>query len=163
MRLRTIYLFPIILLFFSGCRSQRGQEKLRKYDLLAKDALAQVGTPYKFGGCEPGAFDCSGLVYYVYQKHGITLPRTSKEQSKAGSSVSIRNVRKGDLLFFRGSNARKRKIGHVGIVISDENEPVKFVHASSSRGVVVSQLSTKYYDIRFRKARRFSQLKKKVK
>jgi len=140
-----------------------GPKKIRKYELVVQDAMKHVGTKYVLGGCQPGGFDCSGFVYYIYKQYGIELPRISTEQADAGKRVSLRRVQKGDLLFFRGSDLKDRKIGHVGIVISNKKEPIKFVHASTSRGIVVSELETEYYKLRYRKARRFKELKKKVK
>ena len=160
----TAYLL-ICFLILPLCGATGGtlrSKKVRTYELLVEEALKHKGTRYVFGGCKPGGFDCSGFVGYVYAKFDITLPRTSTDQAKAGKRVGLGSVKKGDLLFFRGSNEKDRKIGHVGIVISDKNEEVQFVHASTSRGVVVSKLSTEYYKKRFRKARCFKELNKKV-
>lgn len=139
------------------------KSKTRIYDLLVEEAKKYIGIPYKFGGCTKSGFDCSGYLIYVYSKFDIQLPRTSIEQSKFGKRVGKRRLRKGDLIFFRGSNARKRKIGHVGIVVSNKKEPIQFIHASTSRGIIISSLSTEYYKVRYRKARRIKALNKKVK
>lgn len=164
---RSLSIFSFIIFLFSFPFWLNGAEsrakKIRKYDLLVEEALKYVGTKYTLGGCQPGGFDCSGFVYYVYQKYGIELPRVSTDQAKAGKRVGLRNVKKGDLLFFRGSNLKDRKIGHVGIVVSEKHEPVRFVHASTSRGIVVSDIATEYYKLRYRKARGFKELKKRVK
>ena len=138
------------------------KNKVRKYELLVNEALKYVGTPYQFGGSAPGGFDCSGFVGFVFKKYGIDLPRVSTDQAKAGKRVPLRKAKKGDLIFFKGSNKKDRKIGHVGIVVSDKGEPVRFVHASTYRGVVVSDLSTEYYKERYKKVRCFKELKKKV-
>lgn len=63
-------------------------------------ALAQRGDPYRYGAAGPGAFDCSGLIYYSYRKAGITVPRTSSQQAAATRRVSKANMRRGDLMFF---------------------------------------------------------------
>ncbi|MBI1184300.1 NlpC/P60 family protein [bacterium] len=151
------------LQFIAVSAESTRHHKVRKYELLVDEALKYVGTKYVFGGTAPGGFDCSGFVSYVFQKYNISLPRISSDQAKSGKRVGLRRVQKGDLLFFRGSNIKDRSIGHVGIVVSEKHEPVRFVHASTSRGVVVSELSMEYYKTRFRKARRFKELKKKVK
>ena len=158
--------FFILCLFISGVFFVSGEseskKKIRKYELLVEEALKYKGTKYVFGGCDPKGFDCSGFVLYLFKKFDVELPRTSTEQAKSGKRIGLGTVRKGDLLFFRGSDIKSRKIGHVGIVISDKHEEVEFIHASTSRGVVVSKLSTEYYKKRFRKARCFKELKKKV-
>lgn len=138
------------------------RRKVRKYELLVQYARQFVNAPYASGGTSPKGFDCSGFTNFVYQEFGITLPRTAKDQSKEGKRVGKRRARKGDLIFFRGSNARKRRIGHVGIVVSDRrDQPIQFIHASS-RGVVISSLDEPYYAKRYRKVRCFPALKRKV-
>lgn len=162
-RLSIFFLLGVLALPISVANGGiQKAKKVRKYELLVEEALKYRGTKYVFGGCKPGGFDCSGFVSYIYGKFDIKLPRTSTDQAGAGKRVGLGAVKKGDLLFFRGSNLKDRKIGHVGIVISDKNEEIEFVHASSSRGVVVSKLSTDYYKKRFRKARCFKELNKKV-
>lgn len=76
-------------------------------------ALAQLGTPYVYGGSAPGGFDCSGLVKWTYQKAGLTLPRTAAAQATAGRPVSLSNLQPGDLLFFY------RPVSHVVIYVGD--------------------------------------------
>lgn len=136
----------------------------RYRELVVEEAMKHLGTPYKLGACKPGAFDCSGFVYFVYQKFDFELPRTSKEQAREGRRLWCRrNIRKGDLLFFKGANSRKRRVAHVGIVISKKGEPIRFIHASTSRGVVVSTLETTYFKKRFKRAKRIRGLRKKIK
>ena len=156
---KGILILISIYTFSTGATFKR---KTRKYDLLVVEALKYKGTKYTLGGCAPSGFDCSGYVKYVYAKFGISLPRTSVEQSKSGKRVGLNHVKKGDLLFFRGNNVKDRKIGHVGIVISEKGQPVSFIHASTSRGVVISKLSSKYYKDRFRRAACFKELRKKA-
>lgn len=77
---------------------------------LAKQFL---GTPYVWGGESPGGFDCSGLVQFVYNKLGVTVPRTSAEQAKVGLSVPLDELQQGDLVFFG------TPVDHVGIYAGD--------------------------------------------
>src|SRR3712207_7943717 len=72
-------------------------------------ALAQVGTPYVWGGSGPGGFDCSGLTSYAYRAVGVSLPHSSRAQSRMGTAVSRGDLQPGDLGFFR------RPVYHVGI------------------------------------------------
>jgi cell wall-associated NlpC family hydrolase len=108
-----------------------------------------LGTPYVWGGRTRRGTDCSGFTQSVFAELGVYLPRNSRRQWKVGRSVKYKQLRKGDLVFFRTIGNR---ISHVGIF----TKPAKneFVHASSSRGVVRSNLESKYYKKRYAGARR---------
>jgi cell wall-associated NlpC family hydrolase len=93
-------------------------------------ALAQIGTPYRYGGHSPGGFDCSGLVLYSYRQAGMKgLPHSVAALSKIAEPVSMGELRPGDLLFFTGV---EKKTSHVAIYVGDDS----FVHAPSSGGSV---------------------------
>lgn len=86
--------------------------------LAITTALAQVGTPYLWGGSGPGAFDCSGLTRYAYATAGLALPRTARDQHAAGPAVPAgAPVLPGDLLFF--TSRPDRGVDHVGIYLGD--------------------------------------------
>ena len=114
---------------------------------ITATALKMVGVPYKWGGITTKGFDCSGLVWYVFDKNKITLPRTADVQYKKGKTVTIGNLQKGDLVFF---TTYEPGASHVGIYL----EKGKFIHASSSKGVMVSNLSDSYWKPRYLGARR---------
>lgn len=85
-----------------------------------KTAMALEGTPYVWGGSQPGGFDCSGLVQYVYGQLGVKLPRTSENQATVGTPVgSLNSAKPGDLLFFAGSDGTASAPGHVGIYVGN--------------------------------------------
>jgi hypothetical protein len=116
---------------------------------LLSTAIHFVGTPYRFGGADPSnGFDCSGFVYYVFAQQGVWVPRTVSDQWDAGTRVRDKDVRPGDLLFFRTSG---RGPTHVGIALG----PDRFVHAPNSRGEVrIEPLARRYWSERFLEARR---------
>ncbi len=123
-------------------------------DTLITYAKSFMGDRYRRGGTSEKGFDCSGFTMMVFRKYGIKLPHTSAGQSFMGVEVPKKLISKGDLLFFRGRNSRRRGIGHVGIVISEKGEPVQFIHSSSSSGVRIDRLDAEYYRKRFMKATR---------
>jgi len=105
------------------------------------------GTPHALGGLSKRGIDCSGLVYLTFRdEFGEVLPRSTRRQAALGVPVAKRDLSSGDLVFFdTGINSR-----HVGIYIEQD----KFLHVSSSRGVMVSYLSQGYWGERFTHARR---------
>ncbi len=127
--------------------------KNRFTDSLVNYALELKGKPYRWGGKSPKGFDCSGFVFFIFEKFGHAMERSSRAQSKQGNEVKLENLKKGDLLFFTGTNPQQKQVGHVGIVSSTSNEEIEFVHASSNGGVKVSQLGG-YYEGRFLFAKR---------
>ena len=115
---------------------------------VVSDAMNYMGVPYVFGGNTPSSgFDCSGYVRYVFANAGIYLPRTADVQYNCGYAVSTSELAPGDLVFFETYCPGP---SHVGIYVGDGN----FVHASSSRGVTVSSLSSSYYSAHYLGARR---------
>jgi cell wall-associated NlpC family hydrolase len=127
---------------------------LKKSDSIIVYALKFMGTRYKYGSCSPSAFDCSGFTYYVFNHFDISLPRASYLMAGIGKVVALRECQKGDLIFFKGSDIKSKKIGHVGIVISSPGEPVMFIHASINKGVTITPLSSAHYKPRFVKVMR---------
>ena len=128
--------------FFSFDRGGTGQS-------AAYTARKYIGVPYEYGGKSPKGFDCSGLTSYVYQRHGVKLPRTSAKQAKAGRHVKKAKLKPGDLVFF--STAKKGQISHVGIYVGDG----KFVHAPGrGKKVTTASLNSDYYKKTYHSARR---------
>jgi len=98
--------------------------------------------------------DCSGLIYVSYKNENINLPRISRDMATKGISISLKDVKKGDLLFFQ-TNKNKRVINHVGLVTESIDYNIKFIHSTSSKGVITSSLSESYWQSSFKEARRF--------
>ena len=112
---------------------------------IVETAQSFLGLPYQWGGssAERG-FDCSGLTMAVYRLNGLILPRTSRDQFRAGTEVARRDLGKGDLVFFAFTGWRK--ISHVGIYVGDG----WFIHSPGEGKVVrIDSLSDGYYNARF--------------
>jgi len=124
-----------------------------KADNVINTALTFSGVRYKFGGTTRKGMDCSGLLYVSFAEHDVDLPRTSFQMAEEGEKIKIKDVEKGDLLFFKTSKKAKR-INHVGMVVYIEGDEVKFIHASTSRGVTVSSLREGFWNSAFVKATR---------
>lgn len=106
---------------------------------LINTAKKYIGVPYKWGGTTPKGFDCSGFVQYVYNAHGITIPRTSSTQYyELKHKVSKSDLQPGDLVFF---NTSGKGVSHVGMYIGDG----QFIHSASSKGIVIADLFTNYW------------------
>jgi cell wall-associated NlpC family hydrolase len=115
--------------------------------LLVANATAMIGQPYRYGGAQPGGFDCSGLVVYAASRAGIYLPRTAREQLHAGVPVRRNDLRAGDLVFMH----LKGKDLHVGVALDAQ----RFVHAPATGGRVrIDSLERAPYSAGFSSARR---------
>ena len=130
----------------------------KKIDDILTEAETYLGTPYRFGGMTRNGIDCSAFVLSVFgAATGMQLPRVAAAQAMEGERIEKADLQKGDLIFFahRGGN----RISHVGIVegVSADGE-ITFIHAATSRGVMVSSLNDSYWGPKFKLAKRvFSQ------
>lgn len=133
--------------------SQQLGFKVHKKDDLAlyTEAAKWLGTPYKFGGTTKKGVDCSGLVNNVYKNaYQKPLERTvAGMESKNCRKVSRHEMAPGDLLFFNTSK-NKKSVNHVGILLKHDY----FIHASTSKGVIINRLSQDYYKKTWKKAGR---------
>ena len=118
---------------------------------IVSDALALEGkVSYQFGATDiaGGTGDCSAFTQYVFQQNGISIGRDTRAQLQEGVEVDKSELMPGDLVFFQGTY--REGVSHVGIYVGDG----KMIHASSSKGVVISDLSTSYYTHHYYGARR---------
>ena len=157
---RFVFLLFLVI-FFTACEStspivtsKKGEpkEKLsrsekRKTNQLVEqliDAAADtLGVKYKYAGTTKAGYDCSGLMYTIFNAENITLPRNSLQQSKIGVVINPKKdqAQKGDLIFFKTN--KNREINHVGIVIEATDDEIKFIHSSTSKGVIISSTKEK--------------------
>ncbi|UCD24323.1 MAG: C40 family peptidase [Gemmatimonadota bacterium] len=101
---------------------------------VVETALGAMGAPYRWGGSDSNGFDCSGLIQYSYEAHGLILPRISRDQARTGMRVDldIASLLPGDILGFTGERSG---VGHVGLYVGDG----MFIH-SATDGVKLSSL-----------------------
>ena len=149
-----LVLFIFILILISGCASRKARIRDRQVGEVIKAARTFTGTPYKWGGTTRSGMDCSGLTGNAFLAINLTLPRSADAQAVVGEKVKMKDVRPGDLVFF-ATGKKRRDITHVGIVTEVKGKDnVKFIHASTTLGVVETNLFSEYYEKRFRIARR---------
>lgn len=126
--------------------SSMNQDELLFY-LLRKEFAYWQGTPYRLGGDNKRGIDCSAFVLHVYRDSvNISLPRTTETQVKKGYLVYRDQLQVGDLVFFKTG----WKTRHVGIYMGDDT----FMHASTSKGVIISSLNNVYWKKKYWQARR---------
>jgi lipoprotein Spr len=121
-------------------------------DGILTEAETYLGTPYRYGGMTRNGIDCSAFVLSVFgAAAGLSLPRVAASQSQEGEKIEKENLQKGDLIFF----SHGRRISHVGIVeeVTEDGE-VKFIHAATSKGVMVSSLNDSYWGPKYRFGKR---------
>lgn len=110
-----------------------------------------IGTPYKYASTDPQkGFDCSGFITYVFNHFQIKVPRSSIDFTNVGKEVAVPEAKRGDIILFTGTDSTERFVGHMGIVVSNQNGELQFIHSSSGKanGVVVTPLNG-YYKGRF--------------
>lgn len=125
--------------------SKKESKKENKYvvnNLISK-ATDNIGVRYKAGGTTRNGYDCSGLVYTTFESENIKLPRPSYEQAKVGKIIKFSDAQKGDLIFFKTN--RSKQINHVGLIVEVNSTEIKFVHSSTSKGVIISSTKEAYY------------------
>lgn len=124
----------------SKALDNKSLSKVRQ-DLL-EAAKSQLGKPYVYAGVDPKGFDCSGFASYVYQTAlKKELPRKSSDQFEKSVKIKEKSAQPGDLIFFDSGNG----VNHVGIVISQPNEPLMMIHASSSKGIIITEIEKSDY------------------
>lgn len=158
-RIKVLLLMVLVLGLMTGCGTSKGHRKhksgkiahteivipsglTRDRELLVKEAETWIGAPYRYAGSDKKeGTDCSGMVLRIYEDVlGIKLPRNSAKQAEFCRKLKKGKVRSGDLVFFATGKDPDR-ISHVGIMVNDED----FIHASTSKGVVISKVTTPYY------------------
>ncbi len=166
--MKKILFISIILISFSSCKSsKKAVSKTRttktsktETETISPKAKAIInyankfeGVKYKYGGTTKKGMDCSGLIYVAFNENNVALPRVSRDMATSGQWIDLKKVKEGDLLFF-ATKKNSRKINHVGLVTSARLGNVEFIHSTTSRGVITSNLAERYWYFAFVQARR---------
>lgn len=147
---RAVVAISAAALLAVGCSSNPATDETSRDQAVQASAVAasMVGKPYRYGGNSPRGFDCSGLVYYSYQRAGLTVPRSTQSLRQASHKVAVSRLTRGDLLFF---NQDGKFSSHVGIYLGRD----RFVHAPShGKRVRVDSFTDDYWQRHFVDARR---------
>lgn len=155
---RRIYFPLIISVLLSACSSGPDPETQAEHSLSVTQLLSDnqslfdfydewEGTPYRLGGTKKSGIDCSAFVQKAFiEAYQMSLPRTTRQQSKQGVEMSWSDAQQGDLVFFK----TRRSTYHVGIYLGNK----QFMHASTSKGVIISRIDNPYWASKFWQVRR---------
>lgn len=133
---RRLYHLLILLSFITIVKAQSNNENLNPInaDSLVAFCKKQLGIKYNYANCNPKTgFDCSGFVYYVFNHFNIKVPRSSIDFENFGTKIPMDSCKIGDVIVFTGTDVKRRRPGHVGIIISKPGEEVQFIHSSSDK------------------------------
>jgi cell wall-associated NlpC family hydrolase len=110
-------------------------------------AKTLIGTPYRYASTDPKVgFDCSGFITYVFTHFNIIVPRSSIDFTNVGKDVSTDNAKPGDLILFTGTDSTEKFVGHMGLIVSNQNKQLEFIHSTSGKkyGVTITPFSNYY-------------------
>lgn len=116
-------------------------------------AKTLIGVPYKYASTDPKVgFDCSGFITYVFSHFNIIVPRSSIDFTNVGKTISSDEAKPGDLILFTGTDSTEKFVGHMGLVVSNENKQLEFIHSTSGKkyGVTITPFNA-YYHSRYMK------------
>jgi cell wall-associated NlpC family hydrolase len=123
------------------------EENVSKADFLISKASENIGVRYRSGGTSNAGFDCSGLMINTFNHIELKLPRSSRDMAMYGTRIDKNQAQKGDLIFF--ATMGKGRVSHVGLVVEVIDDEIKFIHSSTSSGVIISSSKEAYYAKRF--------------
>lgn len=149
------------VLVLQGNTDNNSTKNIAKQEQLLIESVVNysqkyLGKPYKYGGTTPEGFDCSGFVQYVYKACGVQIPRMPADMAAMSDKIDYKDIRPGDLVYFKGSNINSSEIGHIALVVEKTANGFKFIHSTTSKGVIISDIDDyDYWKTRYLFATRF--------
>lgn len=160
-------LFPFIILAFLAfagyARPSKRKNRHRRHhtravqislpaDSVSPDSLisfaeSMIGTPYRYATSDPlTGFDCSGFVSYVFKHFEFDVPRSSRDFASVGEKISLADAMPGDIILFTGTARHSHRIGHIAIVVRNDDGELKFIHSTSGKehGVTITEMNDRY-------------------
>ncbi|HLP54265.1 MAG TPA: C40 family peptidase [Fluviicola sp.] len=124
-----------------GVVAEESAAMKKRRDEMVDYAKKQLGVPYVWAGTDPSGFDCSGFTSYVMKNFKKEVPRRAEDQYKSSKKIKQSNAQKGDLVFFNNGSG----VSHVGMIISEKGQPLTMIHASSSKGITITDIEASEY------------------
>jgi len=141
---------------YAGKIKRSHKSKIDNTNLISNDVSADdllgfaqtlIGTRYRSASSNPEhGFDCSGFVSYVFKNFNFNVPRSSCEFISVGEKIKLVDAKPGDIILFTGTSKRSRRVGHIAIMMSNEESGVTFIHSTSGKehGVTISNMDDRY-------------------
>ena len=127
----------------STTKPKEADAETRLRQNITESSREHIGTKYKYAGKKPSTgFDCSGFTSYVYGQYSQELSSSSSAQSKQGKKIALKDAKSGDLIFFSRDG---KTIMHVALVLSNTNEGITVIHSTSSKGVIIQNITKSNY------------------
>ncbi|GHS98214.1 hypothetical protein FACS189421_06390 [Bacteroidia bacterium] len=153
----TVVVIVVLSCFFLPAYTQ--EIEIEDNTVLSSDSVAReivdyslqfMGKPYGRGSAGPNRFDCSGFTSFIFKSFGYKLSHGCVNQVTEGMRVAIDELQTGDLIFFKGRNTKSKKVGHVGIVVTNEGSGnITFIHAAYHGGIRIDDMNSAYYNSRY--------------
>lgn len=146
---KTILLSVVLMFILGSCGTVKPlnivpNKEIAIHDKVVYNALQFEGVKYRRGGVTTDGLDCSGVIYASFGAENIKMPRQSRYMANEGVATTLEKAKKGDLLFFI-TGRKSKHINHVGLIVSTDDNEINFIHATNSRGVIISNLSERYW------------------
>lgn len=117
---------------------------LDKINLIINFGKNYLGKPYRYTVADGSILDCSGFVSYIHRCNGFDLPRSCTSLASLTEKISLSEIKKGDLMFFKGRDINSEKVGHVSMVTFVDGDVIEMMH-SCNRGIIIEKYNSNSY------------------